>query len=231
MSSVVDICNLALAHLGDRATLSSIDPPEGSAQADHCAQFWPIVRDEALTDNDWKFARALTSPTRLADDAHEDPSWYYSYAQPADFLVARAMSYGENGALTALYPGSPLFDMSTLENGTPILLANEQDLNLVYTRRVSDPSKYPAKFVTAVSYLLASYLAGPVIKGKTAVQMAQTMRVAYERLVGKAALTDANQNNIRNTFTPAGIRARGARGLTTVERGDYRYELPFWAEG
>ena len=33
MSSVVDICNIALSRLGDRATVTSIDPPEGSAQA------------------------------------------------------------------------------------------------------------------------------------------------------------------------------------------------------
>ena len=33
MASEVDICNLALAHLGDAATVSSINPPEGSIQA------------------------------------------------------------------------------------------------------------------------------------------------------------------------------------------------------
>ena len=43
MSSVVDICNIALSRLGDRATVTSIDPPEGSAQADHCRRFYPIA--------------------------------------------------------------------------------------------------------------------------------------------------------------------------------------------
>ena len=46
MFSVVEICNLALSHLGDRATVVSIDPPEGSAQAEHCKTYWPLC-DEA----------------------------------------------------------------------------------------------------------------------------------------------------------------------------------------
>lgn len=48
MASEVDICNLALARLGDNATVASIDPPEGSAQAEHCARFYAIARDSLL---------------------------------------------------------------------------------------------------------------------------------------------------------------------------------------
>ena len=56
MASVVDICNLALGHLGDPATVSSIDPPEGSAQAQHCARFYPIARDSLLEMHSWNFS-------------------------------------------------------------------------------------------------------------------------------------------------------------------------------
>ena len=44
MASEVEICNLALARLGDAATVVSIDPPEGSAQAEHCAMFYRPLR-------------------------------------------------------------------------------------------------------------------------------------------------------------------------------------------
>ena len=36
MSSDVDICNLALARLGDEANIVSISPPDQSAQAGYC---------------------------------------------------------------------------------------------------------------------------------------------------------------------------------------------------
>ena len=56
MASEVDICNLALSHLGDNATVASIDPPEGSAQAEHCSRFYPIARDTLLEMHNWNFS-------------------------------------------------------------------------------------------------------------------------------------------------------------------------------
>ena len=67
MSSVVDICNIALSRLGDRATVTSIDPPEGSAQADHCRRFYPIALKTILATYNWSFAttRKELMPIRL----------------------------------------------------------------------------------------------------------------------------------------------------------------------
>ena len=45
MATEVDICNIALAHLGDDATIASLSPPEGSAQAEKAARFYPIARN------------------------------------------------------------------------------------------------------------------------------------------------------------------------------------------
>lgn len=229
MASVVSICNLALSHLGDRATLASIDPPEGSAQADHCAQFWPIARDEALAAYDWRFASHVTSTAQLDDTIQTNPSWLYGYQLPDDFITAREMVY-EEGSLF-LEPGIPDFEGGTIDDGTMTLFTNLTGLSLRYTRRVADPSRYTPGFVTAVSYLLASYLAGPVIKGRTAVQIAAAMRQAWDRLASKASVTDANQSQGARTFKPAGVKARGANvGSRVVEQGAYRHSLPFWAE-
>ena len=91
--------------------------------------------------------------------------------------------------------------------------------------------KYAKNIRAAVSYLLASYLAGPVVKGKTAVQMAAAMRSGWERLAGAAMVTDANQFHFRTDFTPGSVRARSAGGPTRViEQGQYRHSLPFWSE-
>jgi hypothetical protein len=48
MSSVIDICNLALSHIGQAADVSSIDPPENSIEAEYCARFYPMARDTLL---------------------------------------------------------------------------------------------------------------------------------------------------------------------------------------
>ena len=39
MASDVDICNMALSHLGARAQISAIVPPDGSVEAGYCARF------------------------------------------------------------------------------------------------------------------------------------------------------------------------------------------------
>ena len=61
MASAVDICNEALSHLGDSATVSSIDPPEGSAQAEHCARFYDSTLQSLSELHNWKFALRRTS--------------------------------------------------------------------------------------------------------------------------------------------------------------------------
>lgn len=228
MPSVVDICNLALSHLGDRATLSSIDPPEGSAQADHCARLWPIARDEALSSFDWGFASRVTDIARLASEDH--PEWGYAYARPADFLVARDSMFPDGQVVTL---GSNLyFEEGTADDGTPLLYAQFDSVALRYTRRVNNTGLYPAKLVPAISYLLAAYLAGSVVKGRSGVGMADRMRGMWDKLVGEAKAIDANQRKDHTKFTPATLKARGYRSDTvTIEDGAYRRELPYWAQG
>jgi hypothetical protein len=56
VASEVDICNLALAHIGDGANVRSITPPDETVQAEKCAIFYPIARDIALESHGWSFA-------------------------------------------------------------------------------------------------------------------------------------------------------------------------------
>ena len=65
MASETDICNLALARLGDAALVSSISPPDGSAQAGHCAAFYPMVRDYLLERYAWSFSLTRAALTQL----------------------------------------------------------------------------------------------------------------------------------------------------------------------
>lgn len=234
MASVVTLCNLALSHLGDRANLTSIDPPEGSAQADHCANFWPIARDTALSARDWRFASIVVSPARYEDTVPGDPRWQYAYAPPADMLVAREFIFDDGSSvwLEDTSFGAPQYELGLLPDTRKALFANYADLSLRYTRKVTDPTQYPIAFATALTYLLASYLAGPVIKGRAGVGTAEAMWKRWEIELGKATVTDANQNYQPNVFTPAGVRARNAAlPGSTVQSGPYRRELPFWAEG
>ena len=128
MSSVVDIVNLALSHLGDTATVASIDPPEGSAQAEHAARFFPFALAAMLEGHPWSFAtkRAILAPLNTAPNG-----WAYAYGVPADALrvlgVAEATDQDATLLLESFGVGDGLYtlpDPSALPDGSVLQVVN-----------------------------------------------------------------------------------------------------------
>ncbi len=203
MASEVNICNLALAHLGDLANVVSISPPEGSAQADHCAQFYPVARDAMLEMHAWGFAtkRIALATLGLGDD--QPASWLYAYALPSDCIRPLAI----------LLPSS-LDDTDTQDfeqevkiDGTKLIYSNTADATLRYISKITDSTKFTPLFVMALSYLLASYLSGPVTKD---VKIKEFMFKLALASIPSATGSDANARSIKpwNTFNPSAIKAR-----------------------
>lgn len=204
MASALDICNLALAHLGDSANVSSIDPPEGSAQAEHCARFYPVARDSLLEMHNWSFATRRTQPALLAEDI--DTAWSYAYAAPTGLV--KPIAVVTPGALDTA--DSEPYAMEALATGVVVIYTNVENAVLRYVARVTDTTKYSPLFVDALSWLLASYLAGPIIKGDSGVSAG---RAAFQTFTGqfqRAASSDANMQNVRHEYVPESIKARGA---------------------
>lgn len=198
MASAVDICNLALGHLGDDATVSSISPPEGSAQAEHCQRFYPVARDLALEAHEWGFATKRANLALLSESP--PPGFTYVYQLPSDCrnpidLVNpyAAADVPHNGVHWHGYGNEPIpYELETLSDGTQVIYTNLADAQLRYTKSVTDTTKFSAQFVDAVAWLLASYLAGPVIKGDTGMQVGQAMFKAYLVSLAQAKGNDAN---------------------------------------
>lgn len=200
MASEVDVCNLALAHLADEAAVSSISPPDGSAQADHCKRFYPIARDALLEIFAWPFA---TTRVALSLTTGEPAgAWEYEYAMPAD--VARVLSINVDGVLDDT--ASQDYVIETNSDGSAVILTNTPDAIMRYTRRVTDTTKFSPLFVTTLSWLLASFLAGPITKSK------QDAAAAYQRFLtelAKSSTSAANQMQNNPIHTPQWMAARG----------------------
>ncbi|MDR1351518.1 MAG: hypothetical protein LBJ59_12230 [Zoogloeaceae bacterium] len=201
MASAVDICNLALSRLGDTATVSSIDPPEGSVQAEHCARFYPVSRDSLLEAYDWKFSTRWGTIARL-DLSH--PGWRIVYAVPNDMI--RVIAVLPPGAV----PGaaSVNYAVETSAKGDLVILSNQDKASIHYTTRVTDTSKFSPLFVDALAWLLASNLAGPLIKGDAGAKMGQSCYQFAQATISQAKVSDANQPHDRQDHVPAWIKAR-----------------------
>lgn len=199
MASAVDICNLALAHLGDEATVASIDPPEGSAQAEHCARWYPIARNTLLELHDWSFA-IVRAPLSLL--AASTPQWACTYARPSGavrilaVLDADAPDDLQSPAGSTGYAPQP-FVCEALADGTQVIRTNQVNAVARYTLEATDTTKFPPLVVDALSYLLASKLAGPVLKGSEGRAAALQLRKYFDEVaLPQAKVSDANQRRV-----------------------------------
>lgn len=215
MASDVDICNLALAHLGDTATLSSINPPEGSAQADHCYRFYPIARDSLLEMHLWNFSmRRVALPAKQCDW----PEWTNCYGVPNDainlmsilppdaaddysvkFVPTDAPLFAHNYSpmvQTGRYVPQP-FTVETLSDGTKILYTNQPNAVLRYTAYVTDSTLFSPLFTMTLSWHLASMLAGPIIKGDAGAAEAKRCAQMMMMYLKEAQESDSQQRSIK----------------------------------
>lgn len=210
MAAVIDICNLALAYLGDTATVVEITPPEGSVQAEHCARFYPIARDSLLEMHTWDFA---TRRVKLAEYLPNVwPQWRHAYSQPTTALNLLAVlppdamdDYtvsppprpfnGESPAAVSYMPQP--FACERNYKGDQIILTNQSDAILRYTGRVDDPNMFSPLFVTTLAYHLASMLAGPLLKGDAGAAQAKACAQMVLVYLAKARESDSGQRRIR----------------------------------
>jgi hypothetical protein len=218
MPAVVDICNVALAHIGDTANVQSIDPPDSSVQAKYCAQFYPIALKALLELSTWGFS---TKRAQLASVDNPSSTWLFAYAMPANVINAISVlapdaldDYSQNfgvqqqdtlAAVWPVYPDFAWFDPAANcytpqpysieidDDGNQIILTNQQNAVLRFTMFVTDPTRFSPLFVLALSYLLASMLAGPIIKGDAGAQMGAAMLKMFESIEIQGEASDASQ--------------------------------------
>ena len=186
MASEVEICNLALARLGDAATVVSIDPPEGSAQAEHCAMFYPMARDTLLAQHPWGFAQRRVRPARLAA----------GYLLPDDCLCVN-----DTGRAKGWHVEN--------SDGHVLLAADFEIQEIRYTARIKDATRFPPLFVSALGWQLASMMAGAVLKGEAGIQMGAVCAQQAAQVLAQAKNADGEQYAERPRHVAPWIRARG----------------------
>lgn len=202
MASEVDICNLALGFLGDTATVASLEPPEGSAQAEHCARFYPIARDSLLQMHAWGFA---SRRVQLAEISGAPFGWTHAYARPVDALDIIAIQR----------PGTPDYAedqepyvCETNQAGNEVIYCNVEGAIARYTARITDTTRFSPAFVTALAWQLASFLAGPILKGDAGAAESKRCAQMTQAYLLQAIQNDSRQRHVELEHTPEWVRGR-----------------------
>lgn len=221
----VDICNRALAAIGARATIASLnDPTQAAVQ---CKLQYNTIRKMLLRAAHWGFARRQVALAQLGSQtAGTAPfPWLYSYAYPSDCLKMRYMTAApvtQTGSISVPVTGDFLLppwqasrqyrflignDTDSNNNMRKIVLTNLYQAIGVYTIDVVDTNIFDPIFEEAFVAALSSKLVIP-LTGNAA--MKTTFEQSAAGMVVQARVADGNEALPSTAHTPDWIAARGA---------------------
>lgn len=155
MASEVEICNMALSHIGVGEEIQDL-ATESSEEARACRRFYEPARDELLRSFPWPFATKWADLGLVASAPTESgEEWGFKYRYPSDCLKLRRIVTGaRQDTQESVIPFKVARDASGL-----LIYTDQEDAEVEYTFREEDPGRFPYDFALALSYRLGAYLA------------------------------------------------------------------------
>lgn len=203
MASIVEVCNLALSNIRAKS-INSLT--EGSIEAQQCALKFPIVRDMLLRDTPWQWANTLKPLALLTDDPLQ---WTYAYQYPsdcvnlqyvtADFAFRSQDSEGIDfrflNQISFVEPDKRVpFEVRNID-GNRVVLADQIEAYVFYTKRVTDPNLWDSQFIMAFAWYLSAELAVPIMGGDIGMKMRADALQMYTSLIGAAIASNGNEQD------------------------------------
>lgn len=223
----VAICNMALAAMGTRSTITSLT--DGSNEALYANLLFAPTRDALLRLVDWNFARNTATLTNIKtassgggstpwSSAQPPPPWQYEYVYPADCLKARKVLPQSGSALNGQSAG---FLIGT-DGGQTVVLTNTPAAILVYTQQVTSEALWDPLFVDALVLWLGAKLAIPLAGDRALAQelLKQAdpfIKQAAEQALSEGFAIDSTAPDV--TLCNQALLAVGAHPITTFSDG------------
>lgn len=201
-TAIVDICNLALTHIGQKK-ITSLSASTENARVMN--RIYTTCRDEVLRRAKWKFAQVLATLTELEDETFV--GWNFVYTFPSDCIkIDRVFSDDSNQFDLQIF-SNPLIRTSPVTDpeGIPykvfydtnislrVIVANDNPAYIMYTARVTDPAVYDALFIKALSFKLAAEAANPLCGDS---EEAKEMTQRYELAISEAARVNGGEDGV-----------------------------------
>ena len=211
--SAVDVCNMALGLIGNKAKVTAISPVDGSAESTHCARYYPIALRSLLEMHNWSFAQRkieLTVVNADPDDT-DDPAWCYRYQIPDDWVktISILADEAEDNYLIAGVKQPQDCEIKYSETDEEQrLYTDTEDAWLRYTFYEDDPNQWSQLFIQALAWHLAAMLAGPIIKGAEGHTEAQRCLQRMGQYLAEAKGKDSNERQATLTRKASWIAGR-----------------------
>lgn len=185
MASKVQICNMALSHLGVGKEISDIDT-ERSQEAIACRTFYDTTRKAVLEEFAWPFAKRSVVLGLVEEDPNDE--WAYSYRYPTDAVkIRKIMNSLRNPAASQ----RDKFVISSDSSGV-LIYSDTEDAEAEYTYNEENTGIFPADFTLALSYRLAMYLA-PRLTAGDPFKLGPAAGQHYQMHINKAQVSSLNE--------------------------------------
>ncbi len=187
--SEVGIVNLALTRIGVKR-ISSLDGTDITSQ--DCNAIWEYIRDEVLETKDWRFAK--TRAVLVLNATTPLYTWNYAYTLPSDFLRLAKTNKDDppvypNTLTETIYP----WIIEALPDGTPCIFTNydnsDYDLYINYIKKETNPTRFSAQFISALSWRLALELS--IIRTENKAKISFCEAKYKEALIGADSLNQS----------------------------------------
>lgn len=183
--SVTHICNMALSKIGANRISALSD---GTKNSILCNDFYEATVDEVLRMHPWNCAISRAQLAPLS----ESPAFGYDY------------QYTLPTAPYCLRVLQTELDYEFKIEGR-MLLTDESTCNILYIKRITDPTKFDPLLVEAIAVRLGMKLAYPVVQSKT---LTEQLAQEYEWILREARSADAQEGSVAVLDTSTWLEAR-----------------------
>jgi len=174
------LANMSLARLGSKQLTNLAT--DTSVEAIHCRTHYEQTRDSLLRSHWWRFAQARATLTEDTDTPAF--GWDYQYVLPDDFF--RLMWVFQDNV-----PPENVTTYSYDIEGQRIL-SNQDTIQILYIKKVTDPTKFDPLFVEVLTLSLAIKLVMPLSQDKV---LARELRDELEGLMSRVRTIDRQETN------------------------------------
>lgn len=197
MTSAVEICNLALSNIR-AGSINSLT--EASVQAQQCNLKYPIMRDRCLRELPWQFNRKIKALATVETEIH---GWPVAYQYPVDCLKIRRLMTQYEATTNSMDDRAHRHRViPDLESAIPYEVfnfdddktigANQTELRIDYSAKVTNTDLYSDDFVLALSHLLSAELAIPIVGAELGRSLRDDSLSMYKSYMANAMATDQN---------------------------------------
>lgn len=202
MASEVEVCNLALSNIR-AGSINSFT--EGSIQAQICKLKYSILRDRCLREIPWQFNHKIRALAPVTTDIF---NWSYAYSYPVDCLKIHRLvgsfeelPAGSSGVASRLLD-SRVIPLKDVRRQIPYEVFNFDDVKTIgsdqpelridFASKVTDPNLFSDDFIMALSHLLSSEIAVPIVGAELGRVLRNDSLQLYKQYLASAIATDQN---------------------------------------